>query len=283
MAERHLGLIPGYEDPQSDSKIDAIGLAVSDHIDLDQLIALCGTIPAGESAPIETTEEFSGLRIGIARDRAFGFYYPGDLERFEHSGAELIPIDTIKDRILPPVDGLFIGGGFPERHAAELEANAALRAAIRHAIAEGIPTYAECGGLMYLTRSLTWQGQSYNMVGAILGDTTMHQRPCGRGYVKLTERDESLWPAANGDVMHAHEFHYSSIDGLDPDLAYAYDVQRGAGINHEFDGLIQDNLMASYCHLRHTQATPWVSRFLGFVKSVKSRRNLLSAEVSVVR
>ena len=282
LAERHLGLIPGYEDPESEHKIAAIARAVGEHIDLDQIETLAGNIPPAESTAGMNLPDYTGLRIGIARDRAFGFYYPGDLEQFERCGVELVPFDTLQDRILPNVDGLFIGGGFPERHAAELEANAALRAAIRHAIAVGMPTYAECGGLMYLTRSLTWQGQGYNMVGAILGDTLMHERPCGRGYVKLTERENSLWPEAHDETMHAHEFHYSSIEGLDPDLAYAYDVQRGAGINHEFDGLIQDNLMASYCHLRHTTATPWVTRFLAFVSSVKSNQAILGVGASSI-
>ena len=270
LAERHLGLIPGYEDLESEDKINIIGQAVSDHIDLDQLVSLAGIVQSPENRSTQPAPDFRGLKIGIARDRAFGFYYPGDLEQFERCGAELVPFDTLQDRILPHIDGLFIGGGFPERHAAELEANAALRAAIRHAIDLGLPAYAECGGLMYLTRSLTWQGRSYNMVGAIDGDTKMHERPYGRGYVKLTERENSLWPLAHDQTLHAHEFHYSSIDGLDPDLAYAYDVQRGAGINHEFDGLIRNNLLASYCHLRHTAMTPWVTRFLTFVKSVKS-------------
>ena len=110
------------------------------------------------------------MRIGIARDRAFGFHYPDDLAALVAAGAELVPIDTLHDQRLPVIDGLFIGGGFPEACMAELEANVALRAALRRAIECGLPTYAECGGLMYLSRSISWQGRTARMVGAIPGD-----------------------------------------------------------------------------------------------------------------
>ena len=270
LSERHLGLIPGYEDSQSRQKIETIRDRVQEHIDLDQLLSVAGRIDLAQATKrTRDRADYTGLKIGIARDRAFGFYYPGDLEKFSQCGAELIPVDTLADRQLPEIDGLFIGGGFPERHAAELEANSGLRTAIKAAIDNGLPTYAECGGLMYLSRSIVWQGERHEMVGAIDADATMHERPCGRGYVKLTERSESLWPEPATGIMHVHEFHYSSIDGLDPALPYAYAVERGAGINHEFDGLMVQNLLASYSHMRHTAATPWVTRFLEFIKSCR--------------
>jgi cobyrinic acid a,c-diamide synthase len=125
------------------------------------------------------------VRIGIARDRAFGFYYPDDLAALQAAGAELVPIDTLHDTRLPAMDGLFIGGGFPEACLDALQANAALRHALRSAVEAGLPTYAECGGLMYLARSITWQGRTAPMVGAIPGDAVMHARPVGRGYVQL--------------------------------------------------------------------------------------------------
>jgi len=214
--------------------------------------------------------EFKGLRIGIARDRAFGFYYPGDLEAFRQAGAQLVSIDTTRDQTLPPIDGLFIGGGFPERHAASLAANHRLRESIKNAIDAGLPTYAECGGLMYLSRSLTWNGECHDMVGVLDAQTLMYEKPQGRGYVKLSENPGQhpwAWRSRPGDNLYAHEFHYSALQGLAENGQFAYRVLRGKGIQQQQDGFVYKNLLASYTHLRNTSANPWVKRFLNFVKS----------------
>jgi cobyrinic acid a,c-diamide synthase len=272
--EQHIGLIPGYEDPHSKTKIANIAEAVNNHIDLDQVIEIANTAIDNQlvfSKP-EKIANFSGLSIGIAQDPAFGFYYPGDLDAMRATGAEIISINTFTDTELPPIDGLFIGGGFPERHATELQANSKLRGLIKSAIENGLPTYAECGGLMYLCRRLKWRDKSFDMVGVIDADTSMHEKSCGRGYVKLEEnRDTTLWPSATGStaLIHAHEFHYSSIDGLPANSRFAYAVRRGSGLDQQNDGLIYKNLLASYTHLRNTHATPWVGRFLSFVSENK--------------
>ena len=273
--EQHIGLIPGYEEPQSDNKISIIADAVNDHIDLDRLIEIAATAPENKilvSKP-DNIVSFHGITIGIAQDPAFGFYYPGDLDAMRTAGAEIVPINTLTDSELPLIDGLFIGGGFPERYAAELEANIKLRNSIKAAIENGLPAYAECGGLMYLSRSLNWQGKTFDMAGAIPGDTRMHEKSCGRGYVKLEEISGVFpWESSNDPtaLVHAHEFHYSSIDGLAESTQFAYTVRRGSGINHQSDGLIYKNPMASYSHLRNTRATPWVERFLSFVSDIKA-------------
>jgi cobyrinic acid a,c-diamide synthase len=211
------------------------------------------------------------LRIGIARDRAFGFYYPDDLAALEAAGAELVPIDTLHDSRLPAIDGLFIGGGFPETCMAELEANAALRAEMRAAIEGGLPTYAECGGLMYLARSITWQGRTAHMVGAIPGDAVMHERPVGRGYVHLRETAAMPWGGAGGDLK-GHEFHHSGLENLDPAVAFAYRVTRGHGIDGAHDGVCVHNLVASYAHLRSAAGASWAPRFVAFVRQQRGRR-----------
>ena len=273
--ERHLGLIPGYEDPYAQHKIASIASAVNDNIDLDRLLEISQQAGEIESAtlPLRQKNEFSELRIGIARDRAFGFYYPGDLEAFEQAGARLIPIDTMRDNSLPALDGLFIGGGFPERHAAELAANSSLRQSIKAAIEAGLPTYAECGGLMYLARSLRWHDASHDMVGVLPADCKMHDKPQGRGYVKLDAVEERHPWLPSGQAaarLRAHEFHYSSLEGLPDDSNFAYRVERGAGIRQKQDGLLYRNLLASYSHQRNTLSNPWVKRFLGFVQSHKA-------------
>jgi len=273
--ERHLGLIPGYEDPDSRHKINTIAGAVSDSVDLDKLVEIAQQAKPVKPAtsPLLRKPEFTGLRIGIAQDSAFGFYYPGDLEAFRQAGVQLVSIDTARDQSLPAIDGLFIGGGFPERHAATLAANSAMRDSIKTAIEAGLPTYAECGGLMYLSKSLTWNVTSYDMVGVLDAKSVMHEKPQGRGYVKLGEIEgQHPWTFQRqpGNDLHAHEFHYSALQGLPEDGVYAYQVLRGKGIQQQQDGFVYKNLLASYTHLRDTAANPWVKRFLHFVQINKA-------------
>ena len=270
--ERHLGLIPGYEDETSRGKIDAIARRVEDNIDLDRLLEISRQAKEPEPAalPLQPRQEFDGLRIGIARDRAFGFYYPGDLEAFQQAGATLVDIDLLQDRQLPPIDGLFIGGGFPERHAQALSANTGMRESVRSAINAGLPTYAECGGLMYLAKSLCWNGDSHDMAGVLDADALMHERPRGRGYVHLEEDSiEHPWPRRQQQnaPLRVHEFHYSALQGLPADTHFGYRVLRGTGVRDNRDGIVQGNLFAAYAHQRHTAVNPWVTRFLKFVQS----------------
>jgi cobyrinic acid a,c-diamide synthase len=212
------------------------------------------------------------VRIGIARDASFGFYYPGDLEALREAGAELVAFDALRDVRLPQVDSLFIGGGFPETQMDALAANAELRAEVRNAIDAGLPAYAECGGLMYLARGIEWNGRRAEMVGALPADVVMHARPAGRGYVTLRETGNGLWPpppSGEEAVIRAHEFHYSGIENLAPDTRFAYDVERGHGIDGRHDGIVHKNLLASYAHLRDVASNPWARRFVDFVRSFK--------------
>jgi cobyrinic acid a,c-diamide synthase len=170
---------------------------------------------------------------------------------------------------LPGCDGLFISGGFPETQMAALEANAGLRQSIRTALAAGLPAYAECGGLMYLARSIAWQGERREMVGAVPADVVMTPRPVGRGYVRLRETGAGLWPLQGGAAeagLPAHEFHYSRLENLDPDVPFAYQVLRGHGIDGNHDGLVVGNLLAGYAHLRQVEGNPWADRFVAFVR-----------------
>ncbi len=290
VTERHLGLMPCAELADADAQVQAIGRIVAAQVDLARVRALAAAAtplplaagvpapPAGAAAPVPRRS----LRIGIARDRAFGFYYPDDLATLEAAGAELVFIDTLHDQRLPALDGLFIGGGFPEASLEGLAANTALRAALRQALEGGLPAYAECGGLMYLSRSIRWNDRRAEMVGAIPGDTVMHARPVGRGYVQLQETAAMPWPAAGHDtgagigdgtggsagpaVVRGHEFHHSSLEDVDPSVAYAYRVQRGHGTDGTHDGVVVHNLLASYAHLREGAGSAWATRFMGFVQ-----------------
>ncbi|MGB5598782.1 MAG: hypothetical protein WBM66_08690 [Thiothrix litoralis] len=216
---------------------------------------------------MHTPSSHSPLRIGICRDPAFGFYYPGDLEALQQAGAELVPVNTLTDTALPDIDGLFIGGGFPETHMQQLAANVAMRESIRTAIDNGLPTYAECGGLMYLSRSLVWNGQQAEMVGIIPGDAVMHPKPQGRGYVKLQETADMPWPGGNmTHTINAHEFHYSRLENLTATGKFAYRMQRGTGIDGQHDGWIYRHLLASYTHMRDTSQFHWAQRFVAFIR-----------------
>ena len=269
--ERHLGLIPSNEDASAMARIREISNIIRNHVDIDALLAVCDDTPLDfEPPPPRQAIPGERVRIGIARDAAFGFYYPDDLEALEQSGAELVTINTLEDRDLPAIDGLFIGGGFPETHMEALQANSALRCRIRDAIDHGLPAYAECGGLMYLARSLSWKGTCCEMVGVIPGDIIMHERPQGRGYVRLCETPRLPWPGVNPQVeFAAHEFHYSGIRNTGP-LTYALEVRRGTGIDGRHDGIVINNLVASYSHLRDTRQHRWAHRFVDFVR--QSRR-----------
>ncbi|MCP4126010.1 MAG: cobyrinate a,c-diamide synthase [Gammaproteobacteria bacterium] len=273
--ERHLGLMPSNEAERAKRKIDVLGAAVASQVDLQRVLDIAATATPAITLEPETvvgTDPEPPVRIGYARDRAFGFYYPGDLQALRDDGAELLPIDTLHDPALPQLDGIFLGGGFPEMVMEQLEANATLRADLLGYIESGGPVYAECGGLMYLARTMTWKEKTFSMVGALPGDVVMHERPQGRGYVRLRETGNGPWPAeAEGPLeIAAHEFHYSALENLDQDLEYAYEVLRGTGIDGCHDGIVYKNLLANYTHIRDVAGNHWTKRFLAHVRGVKA-------------
>lgn len=276
IVERHLGLMPSNESHAATARVRQIGDAITEQVDLEKLLMLSqkAPLPVPHKAVVSPLSRGHMVRIGIARDRAFGFYYPDDLDALEAAGAELVPFDTLRDPRLPEVDALYIGGGFPETCAIELEANIALRSDIRESIEAGMPAYAECGGLMYLSRCIEYQGRTYEMVGAIPGDVKMHGKPVGRGYVHLSEMQSHPWPRPDvpAKQIKAHEFHYSSLENLPPDTRYAYQVDRGHGIDGQRDGLVLHNLLASYTHLRTIGSCYWATRFVAFIRKQLEQR-----------
>jgi len=264
--ERHLGLVPVNEADEARDRIALLAGAAEHGVDLERLLAATAAAqPLANVTPLARIAA-PAVRIGIARDAAFGFYYQDDLEALERAGATLVPFDTLHDARLPRVDAIFIGGGFPERFAARLAANESLRADLRRALAAGMPAYAECGGLMYLARSITWKGATHPMVGAIPGDIVMHDRPVGRGYVRLEPTSAHPWGEGDAGEIAAHEFHYSSIENLPADTVFAYRMNRGHGTDGAHDGIVQGNLLAGYCHLRSVETHDWAARFVRFVR-----------------
>ncbi len=273
IAERHLGLMTPSETPELRERIASLRSAVEDGADVNRILALGEAAPSlrADAGLSRAPRAGQRIRIAVARDSAFGFYYADDLEAFERAGATLSFFDATSDSRLPDADGLFIGGGFPETQGPALEANGELRADIARRIRAGLPAYAECGGLMYLARSIRWKGAAHEMAGVIPADAVMYERPQGRGLVLLEETDASPWPGAPGMQIPAHEFHYARLENLSAGQRFAYRMARGEGIGGGSDGIVIGNLLASFSHLRSSPRNPWAERFLAFVDPHRRR------------
>jgi len=283
VTERHLGLTTPAEDARRDEKLAQMASVVARNTDLDRLIEIAAAAGSPAGPTVIETMPARDIRVAVARDAAFGFYYADDLEALERAGAELVFVDLVRDEKLPPVDALFIGGGFPETQAAALSANGAMRAAVRSAILRGLPTYAECGGLMYLTRSIAFRGEAHEMVGVIPADTAVGDRPQGRGLVVLEETADAPWPfRPDRSSIPAHEFHYGALHSIDPDCRFAYRVRRGYGVDGSRDGVVIHNLLASFSHLRDTSSHRWARRFIAFARRVRNGGGAVEPELGLI-
>lgn len=254
--ERHLGLVPSYEQPQVAAYLDSLAALIGPQIDLDAVLALARRTAEPLAAPPERpTPPGQRVRIGIARDEAFHFYYEDGLDLLRELGAELIPFSPVRDTSLPPdLDALYMGGGFPEVYRRELTANQPMREGIRQAIERGMPVYAECGGLMFLTEAIVdGEGKAWPMVGAIPVQARMQKRLASLGYATAAVREETLL-AGPGEVLRGHEFHWSVIEERPEDWPAAYQVTTRRGGTRP-EGFCRGNLLASYLHL-HFAANP---------------------------
>jgi cobyrinic acid a,c-diamide synthase len=269
--ERHLGLMPSNEAAGADAQIERIRVGVAAQVDIDRLLALADSAPAPRpSATSSPPPAADGppVRIALARDEAFGFYYTDDLRSLCAAGAELIEFSPTTDPQLPNADGVFIGGGFPECRMRELAANRSMRESVRDYIEMGGVVYAECGGLMYLCRGMRWNDEYGPMCGVLNADVAVHERPQGRGYVRLRETGSFPWPKVAGASaeVRAHEFHHSAIVNPDPGWVYGYEVLRGSGIDGRHDAVVYKNLLAGYAHLRHVGGSSWTERFVAQIR-----------------
>ncbi|MBI5747915.1 MAG: hydrogenobyrinic acid a,c-diamide synthase (glutamine-hydrolyzing) [Nitrospinae bacterium] len=254
--ERHLGLIPQIEKSEFIPAIEKISSIVEANVNIDRIIEISKNVssiqPSAFSLQPPTSK--SGIKIGVVMDRAFSFYYPENFEALKNTGAEIVFFNTLEDRFLPDVDALYIGGGFPEMFADELENNESICRDMKNAVEDGMPVYAECGGLMYLSRSITWNGKTRKMVGAIPCDTEMTKRLQAHGYVILQDKN-------NGSEIRGHEFHYSRVRNLG-NVSFLYNVIRGKGIDGRHDGIVYKNVIASYSHIHTMGAQLWAEDFM---------------------
>jgi cobyrinic acid a,c-diamide synthase len=203
------------------------------------------------------------VRVGVVRDSAFTFYYPENLEALAAGGAEIVRCSALDAAGLPDrLDALYIGGGFPETHAHALAANRPFLDSLRQAARNGLPVFAECGGLMLLSQSIWWQGKRYRMAEALPFDVEVCPGPPqGHGYVDLrVDTPNPYFPV--GTTLRGHEFHYSRIMNLDRELTAVCQVTRGTGCGNRRDGLVVNNVWAAYTHFHALGAPEWASGFL---------------------
>lgn len=261
ITERHLGLIPYPEAEESASVIERVGQSLEPHLNMDSILAIAHSARANFPVPAVSSEKKSPVvKVGVMLDRVFNFYYPENLEALQQAGAELIFIDSVQDQRLPDIDGLYIGGGFPELFLEGLEANRSLRRDIAWAVDGGLPVYAECAGLMYLCQCIRWHGQRHEMVGVIPAEVELSQQPQGHGYVVVEVTHENpLFPV--GLTLRGHEFHHSKLSKLGV-LKFAYQIRRGQGIDSKVDGIVYKNVFAAYTHLHALGVPLWAEAFV---------------------
>ncbi len=282
---RHLGLIPALEGRRRladfDVNLGRIKDIIKEGIDIDRFISIANSAPPLEM-PLENIfkpqPQQGIIKIGVALDEAFNFYYRDNLELLELAGAELVYFSPVNDTTLPEVDALYIGGGYPELFTNELEDNISMREAIKQVSSDGLPIYAECGGLMYLTQEITtnvagsgnyhmaeMKGGTFKMVGALPGKTLMgHKRVVSYNIGSFLE-DNIIGKA--GASFIGHEFHHSEIVDIPEDTHFAIKLERGVGIKGDLDGIIVKNTMAAYAHLHAASYTGFAKSFVDFSAS----------------
>lgn len=273
---RHLGVTPHQEYEGSAAAIDFLADTMAKHLDLariEEIMAPIGdfTPSAGAAAILEKGAEHVRLRIGIMMDAAFQFYYSENLEALERLGAELIRINALTADALPALDGLYIGGGFPETSAAELAANRSFRQSVKQAAESGLPIYAECGGLIYLGESIVLDGQEYPLAGVFPVRFGMSKRPQAHGYSTFTVEEENPFYGPGTEVK-GHEFRYSTIlDWRGQPEQLVLNMSRGQGFMAGRDGLTMNNVLALYTHV-HADGTPqWAEGFMDRCRRQKER------------
>ena len=270
--ERHMGLISNREHGGQEEILDGLARVLADNVDLARILDLARAAPAlpVPQKPLWPEPATSaGVTIGYVRDAALWFYYEENLEALRRAGAALVELSLLDPAPWPEIHGLYLGGGFPETMAGPLAANVAVRERVRALALGGLPVYAECGGFMYLARSLTWENRSWPMAGVFDVDTEVCPRPSGLGYVRAeVVRENPFHPL--GALLPGHEFHYSRCAAPVPEgLPFALAMRRGHGMHGGHDGLVRANTFAGYAHI-HALAAPWWAP--RFVAAARARR-----------
>jgi cobyrinic acid a,c-diamide synthase len=209
--------------------------------------------------------------IGVIRDGAFQFYYPENLEALEERGAIIKELSSFEPSPLPPLDALYIGGGFPETHLEGLAGNSVFRASLRCEIERGLPVYAECGGLMFLCRGICRGENTFPMTGLFPFDVVLERKPQGHGYTLMECVNENPF-FAKGAILRGHEFHYSRIVGDESAFSFVFRLKKGHGIVAGFDGICYKNVLASYSHIHAVGNADWADAMIRKARSYRQER-----------
>ena len=245
LESRHLGLIPVREQRSLQNTIRKVSREISDSLDIDKIIQICKNVPSLPKAQLQKTKKPT-TTVAIALDSSFNFYYHDNLEALRREGARLKFFSPVADKKIPRCDLIYIGGGFPEVLGQSLERNTTMRNLIKKHAEEEMPIYAECGGLMYLTKSINFGKKRYKMVGLFDAETQMTKKMT----LNYTEgRITSSCLISTPRKFRAHEFHYSKIRNIPRDAKLVYELKIGEGISGRKDALSEYNTLASYCHL----------------------------------
>ena len=265
---RHLGVTPHQEYEGSEEAMQFLAETVAEHLDLERIQQIMAPI-AQWKPDVSRKMQKSKLRIGLLMDAAFQFYYSENLEALEQAGAELIPINAMEEKVLPRLDGLYIGGGFPETSAGALAANESFRESVKIAADNGLPIYAECGGLIYLGESIEMEGEVFPLAGVFPVRFGMSQKPQAHGY-SIFEVDGENPFYQKGAEIKGHEFRYSTVlewPGKPENLVLK--MKRGVGFSEGREGLTMNNVLALYTHI-HALGTPeWAEGFMRRCREVK--------------
>jgi cobyrinic acid a,c-diamide synthase len=262
--ERHMGLVPHLEREHAEKAVAWARSTVERNLDLETLWSLSHQVEPlnregqdrGEAPPPQASN-VDPPRIGYIRDKAFWFYYPENLEALRSLGASLLEVNSLEEKKLPDLDALYIGGGFPETQAQVLADNKSFRDSLKDEIQNGLPVYAECGGLMYLGESLVLKEKIYPMVGVLPLHCVMEEKPQGHGYTVLEVLGKNPYYPI-GETLKGHEFHYSRpIIGRAEEFDPVFKVLRGRGIDGDRDGLCKKNLLATYTHVHAAGNDMW--------------------------
>ena len=262
--ERHLGLVPAIERENILQSIEKWGTVMAENVDLDALISIMkksDKLPEGRE-PLWLEGNKKRVKIGVAKDEVFTFYYKENFEALEANNAKIVPFSPLHDSEVPDVDGIYIGGGYPEIFVKGLESNESMRNSIYKYYNEGNPIYAECGGLMYLSKSIN----NRNMCNVFSYPSRMTKNVQALSYV-ISEAQKDNIILKKGDLFRGHEFHYSKVDIGNSKPEFAFKIIRGKGIFGSNDGLMAKNTVASYVHT-HVAACPQFA--LNFTRNAHS-------------
>ncbi len=283
--ERHMGLVPTPEHDWAFDSIKKIGKIAQTYLDLDAILNIASsnisqnltlsnaeiqiTRPAAISMPAKPE-----IKIGVIKDSAFQFYYPENIDSLKACGAKIIFLSALATHKISDIDGLYIGGGFPETHAHALADNTSFRNQLKLLADNGLPVYAECGGLIYLGQSLILEDANIPMAGVLPIILGVSKKPQGHGYTMISVKKKNPFFKV-GEKIRGHEFHYSSVlewTATNPDLVF--EMERGSGLIDKKDGLCYKNVLATYTHIHASGTKTWAKAFVDQVKAYHKKRQI---------